>query len=370
MLKIKCLTCVLSIALVGCSEQPVHDVPTVHFDLSSARQMNMSEFVDSITLIPLETNDSSLIRKVRSLNIVGDTLFIRDGGRLVSFNDKGGYLFSTNQLQGPGAKDYYSAVSFSILPNNDIEVFDAMNYKMITYDKDLHYVLHRNLPNDVLPATGCLYISEDYRLIVDKSLLKLYSIHDEKIVNTYEVLSIPHFSYFHMNGFNKINNRFLVSTKNDNVIYEMFIDDLNIRFKPICKFDFGDDANFCLFDLPKGENEKFYLNYSRDNHRDVFISDKYVDDEKQMCFFTYDNKSYFAYHNEALGTNCVYYNVPMSKQQFIPANFYMNNTFYYVCEVQYLDYVIDRSLMSTNELSKMKSIREDDNPIIVCYKLK
>ena len=173
----------------------------------------------------------------------------------------------------------------------------------------------------------------------------------------------------HKKGFYYTNETFYVSTKNDNVFYELLIDSLNIGLKPVCKFDFG-DANFDLLELPKGETDQYYLNYAKDNSWDAFVGDKYVDGDKRMCFFTYAGKSYFAYQDLRRGFSQVYYNIPMSNQQLLPANLYMNNTFYYVCEPQYLDYIIDESLMSLAEIKKMSSILEDDNPIIVCYKLK
>ena len=329
----------------------------------------MSEFVDSINLIPLETNDSSLIRKVRELDIVETSLFVKDGIYLLSFDDKGNFLYSTRHLQGVGPQDYYSAVSFGLYPNGGLEIFDAARYKMISYDDGLRYVSHYDLPKEVLPASGCLYISRDYRIFVDKSTLKLYSIGENKVVGVYEGLDVPHFGFFHKKGFYCTNGTFYVSTKNDNVFYELFIDGLNIGLKPVCKFDFG-DANFDLLELPKGETDQYYLNYAKDNSWDAFVDDKYVDGDKRMCFFTYAGKSYFAYQDQRRGFSQVYYNIPMAKQQFLPANLYMNKTFYYVCEPQYLHYVIDESLMSSNEMKKMASILEDDNPIIVCYKLK
>lgn len=48
---------------------------TIHFDLRKAVKMNLPEFVDSIFVIPLATNDSSLIKNVVGLSFV-DSIFI------------------------------------------------------------------------------------------------------------------------------------------------------------------------------------------------------------------------------------------------------------------------------------------------------
>ena len=60
----------------------------------------------------------------------------------------------------------------------------------------------------------------------------------------------------------------------------------------------------------------------------------------------------------------------MTRKQFLPANLYKDNIFYYACEPQTLEYVVDESLMSSDDVEKMSFVCEDDNPIIVCYKLK
>lgn len=370
MLLMRYLIYALVCLLIGCSEQQESDVPVVAFDLSSAKQMEMSEFVDSITLIPLETNDSSLIQHIGEFKVAGTSLFIKDGNILFSFDDKGNFLYSTRPLQGRGPEEYYSAVSFALLPVGGLEVFDVVRSKVVTYDRNLRYVSQDDLPQEILPASGCLYLSEDYRLFLDKGLLKLYAVREKKVVATCKGWDIRHFGYFRSNGFQCKDGAFYVSTRNDNVYYELFFAPSELRLIPKYRFDFGAAANFDLSKLPEGETEQYYMKYTRNNPHYAFVDSKYVDGGKSMCFFTYKEKSYFAYQDEARGLNQVYYNIPMTKRQFLPAHFYQNRTFYYVCEPQYLDDVVDKSLMSSEELDKMDSVLEDDNPIIVCYKLK
>lgn len=49
---------------------------------------------------------------------------------------------------------------------------------------------------------------------------------------------------------------------------------------------------------------------------------------------------------------------------------FQDNAFYYVCEPQFLDYVLDTRLMSPESIRSIESVKEDDNPVIVCYNLK
>lgn len=366
----KRLAFVLGVLLLSCSEKQISDVPIVSFDLSIAKQMKMSEFVDSITLIPLETNDSSLVKGVQTLNVTETNIFIEERGNMIVFDKNGTFLYSTRHLQGAGPKNYYSALDFTSFPDGSMEVFDAVKLKLIKYDKELHYISEHKLPREILPVAWCWYVSEDYRLFVHKSELKFYSVKDSKIVNSLKTKEIPHFGFYTRNCFRVMNNEFFLSMRNQNSYYNLVFDNLKLDMRPIYKLDFGEGKNFNALDLPEGEAERFYIEYSRNNPRKVFVDEIYVDADKQMCFFIYDNKSYFAYQNNSLKINQVYCNIPMAKKQFLPANSYCDGVFYYACEPQALEYVIDECLMSSDELRKMETILEDDNPIIVCYKLK
>lgn len=356
--------------LSGCDNHSKSIVPKVYFNLSDAKQMDISEFVDSISLILLETNDYSLLKSVQALNVTDSLFMIEDRGVLLSFNRRGDFLFSTSCLQGEGPQNYYSGMDFTLLPNGNIEVFDPVGCELLTYNMDLQYVSTYKLPKDILPVSGYLYLTDDYRLFINKNELRLFSINENKIVDIYKDFDIPHFSIFDRNGFHVNGNSFFVSTKHQNYYYELIVDKKELELRTICEFDFGSEANLNLADFPKGKDERYYLNYFDNNPRKTYVTDKYVDDERNMCFFIYNNKSYFAYQNWKMGLNQVYYNEVSTQEQFMPANFYKNGVFYYVSEPLYLQYLVDKSLMSPEDVNKLKLIREDDNPVIICYKLK
>lgn len=361
---------ILCLFLLGCKDEPSSVVSEITFDLFTAKQMNMTEFVDSITLIPLETNDSSLIKSVETLNVAGDTIFVEERGNMMAFDKKGDFLYSTIHLQGGGPKDYYSGLDFISLSDGGLEVFDAVRSRLIKYDKDLQYVFSHKLAKEILPVSWCVYLFDDYRLLILKDELKLYSLREDRIVSRIKVNGVPHFAFFNRNGLCMKNDEFFLSVYNQNFYYKLLLDNMDMKLEPVCKFDFGVESNFDVMDLPMGESERFYMDYMRDNPRKAYVREKFVDAGKRMCFFIYDNKSYFAYQDEEKGINQVYYNVPMTRKQFLPANLYKDNIFYYACEPQTLEYVVDESLMSSDDVEKMSFVREDDNPIIVCYKLK
>ena len=160
----------------------------VSFDLSRAKQMNLSEFVDSISLVLLETNDYSLLKSVQALNVTDSLFIVEDKGVMLSFNKRGDFLFSTCSLQGEGPHDYYSGMDFTLLPEGNIEVFDAVRCKLLSYNKEFQYVSTYKLPKDILPVSGYLYLSDDYRLFINKNELKLFSVSENKIVDMYIII--------------------------------------------------------------------------------------------------------------------------------------------------------------------------------------
>lgn len=54
--------------VMGCDEPSSSgDYFTWHIDPSAARKMDLAQIVDSIFLVPLETNDSCLIKAIRAI---------------------------------------------------------------------------------------------------------------------------------------------------------------------------------------------------------------------------------------------------------------------------------------------------------------
>lgn len=358
------------VILGGCEETSRSSVPSVTFDLSAAKPMKMSEFVDSITLIPLETNDSSLIKRIESLNITKGSLLVKDRGCLLVFDRNGKFLYSTEKLKGPGPENYRSGYAFTLLPNGNLEVYDVFACKLIVYDQDLAFVSSTKISKDVLPVSGYLYLSEDYRLFLGRDNLRLYSMKNNCMIDTIKVPYRKHFSALHMKGLQKKGDTILVSTKNQNTFYELHVDSLSMELKPVFEFDFGTEANFSLEDLPENEPEQFYRYYQLNNPRKAYVESKYVDDKRKMCFFVYDQKFYFAYYNENTAVASIYYNIWGEKGQLCMPRLYKDGMIYASCEAADISYFIDETLLSIEEKQKMESLREDDNPVIICYKLK
>lgn len=370
MKRIKVILLLSLMILVSCKKVEQDNIPVVHFDLSEIKQVKQSEFIQSISLIPLETNDSSLLKNPRQLTIHGDRFVVDDGrGYLFFFDLDGNFLYSTKHLQGVGPNTYQAGVGFTLLPNGNMEVFDAFGYKLVVYDKGLEIVEKHDLPNDVLPAEGYLRVTDDLRVFYNRdSNLKFYSLSKQDLIKEspvpfhYRILDIQNVHWQ-----NKIEGIYYSGFYAQDVLYRLSMD--RMLLEPYYKFDFGENA-FHVEDLPSGMNNKYYQNYIFEARDKVFVADKYVDEKRKMCFFIYDKKLGFAYFDERTRVKNVYYNVFGEEGQLPKPLLYENDIFYAICEPMELSYFLDDTLLSTEEIEKMKSIRDDDNPIIVCYKLK
>ena len=355
---------------VSCAKREQGNVPVVRFDLSEIQQMKQSDFIEDITLIPLETNDSSLLKNPQDLSIHDDRFVVHDGrGYLFFFGLKGQFLSSTKHLQGVGPNTYQAGLGFTLLSNGEMEVFDALGYKLLVYDEDLKLRSVHKLPLDVLPAEGYLKINDDLRVFYNRdSDLKFYSLSKQNLI---EKSSIP-FRYRIMDIQNvhwqcNSDGIFYSGFYAQDILYSLNTDELVLE--PYYKFDFGNNS-FNVDDLPDGMDRKYYQSYIFNTSDKAFVADKYVDDERKMCFFIYDKKLCFAYYNEETQIKRTYYNIFGEKGQLPKPLLYKDDIFYAVCEPSDLSFFVDESLLSLEEKEKMRNLREDDNPIVVCYKLK
>ena len=152
-------------------------------------KMNLPEFVDSIFVIPLATNDSSLIKNVVGLSFVDSIFYINDNQtNILSFDSKGNFLCSTGKLRGSGPNEYFACIAFNILENGNCEIFDGLKHRLWEYDSNLNYVSSSELPEDVLPASNFLRVSKDICIIEDVNSLKFYSSKEGRVL---KMISLP-----------------------------------------------------------------------------------------------------------------------------------------------------------------------------------
>ena len=329
--------------------------------------MKMADFVESISLVPLETNDSSLLKKTEKLYIHHDRLVIKDRGCLLFFDKKGNFISSTRHLQGPGPENYRSGLGFTLLPDDELEVFDALGCKLLHYDAGMKLLSTHKLPRNILPTSGYLKLSDDVRLFIDRDTLKWYSLSENRIVEKTPVPFHYKMMHFQRNPWYKQGDAYYYAGDYpQNELYRLDVE--GRKLVPCHTFDFG-KHRFLMEDLPSGMNDKYYRDYT-DEHDNAFVFDKYVDENRELCFFWHDKKYCFAYHDVRTGKSGVYYNEWGSEGQLQLPLHYENGVLYAFAQPEELKYWLDESLLESGGKGIMGNMLDDDNPIMICYKLK
>lgn len=366
--------------IIGCSKQPIiNDNNTVLFiNPQESEKMDLSDFIDSICIIPLETADNSLIKRSVNLKIVNHQYFINDSReQLLVFDECGNYLYSSKKKAGNGPNEYLTLMDFDII-NDKIEIFDALGYKMRVYNEDMDYVEEFILNRDILPAERYFKLNDDLYVFQESDKtgfnLKLYSKKRNEILEKIEVSSsvsdekkqfvgvTPH-PFLAYNG-----KYYATSFFPSNELYEF--DPISLKLSLVLRTDFG-KYNFSIEQMSSSVNSS--VDYLKDNSdKFAFVGAKYLLPHHKLVFFSYGkiHPLHLAYFSEKANSVKVYYNEPYSKEQMPIPDLVENNYLYYVCEPQYLSYHVDTMLMVKKDILKMKIINEDDNPIIIRYKLK
>lgn len=342
----------------------------LHADLDKAMKMNFSDFMDSIFVVPLETNDSSLVKKAASLSVARGCFYLNDNReKILSFDAQGNFLYSTARLHGNGPNEYVTCMAFNVSEEGRLEIFDALRHRLWEYGPDLKYVSSYELAEEVLPASHFLRVSEDMCIAEDTHSLKFYSLKDKKVL---KVLSLPCReglpSISPNAGLKVVDGEIYYSHRTpDNLLYKVSMKDMSLQ--PYCAFHFG-TYDFDWDELPGGQPLSFYQDYVMTHDAKAFVADKWVSPHARMCFLVHDKQMYFVFHDAGSGPPRVYYNEPHSPGQLMIPHLYRDGVLYSVCEPQYLAHVLDFDLMSPGDIEKVKAVKADDNPVIVCYKLK
>ena len=248
---------------------------TIHFDLRKAVKMNLPEFVDSIFVIPLATNDSSLIKNVVGLSFVDSIFYINDNQtNILSFDSKGNFLCSTGKLRGSGPNEYFACIAFNILENGNCEIFDGLKHRLWEYDSNLNYVASSELPEDVLPASNFLRVSKDICIIEDVNSLKFYSSKEGRVL---KMISLPQKkglpSITRNSGLKKLNDEIYYSLRTpERILFKVDIEKMSLQ--PYYAFDFG-QHNLNLRELPNELPLSFYQNYVMANDGVAFVADNW-----------------------------------------------------------------------------------------------
>lgn len=363
---------ILWLFVAGCDKQPKTDDHTVwRIDPDMAVKTDFHQFIDSISLVPLETNNDCLIKNVQELYFINNKFYINNNDTEVQvYNKNGKFLYGTRKHLGAGPNDYTSVVSFSVLPNDTIEILDANFLKMRYFIYPKGFVRFNELPRDILPVSQHMWLNKDTCIFSEGStenpILKMYSKKKAGIIKYLEDKQKGCFVKTSTALYQTDGQLYISAPYPSNELYTI---DESLNKKLILRLDFG-KYNFSMDDLPENMSVKSSADYYSAHHEYVYPFSKYISDDFQICFFQHKESMNFAYKNKKTGTEVIFKNEVKSKPQFLVAQYAQKDKLFYASEPGYIPYLVDTTLMNKEDIEKMKRIKETDNPIVIIYTMK
>lgn len=363
---------VISLGLMGCGDgkQPLpKDVFVWEINPDDVRPMDLSSIIDSIWLVPLETNDSCLIKNIRQLECKFGKFYVCNNVWNVQvYAQDGNFLYGTEPYAGGGPGEYTSAMAFRALPDDTLEIYDAMALKMRYFVPAEGFVSSLNLPNDVLPSGLYAWINSDTCVFASgQSGLKLYSKSKGKVLDAWEDSWLKQPFLKTSDALYKVDGKvFFSATYPSN---ELFVLTANGERKLVCLLDFG-SRNFSLEGIPEGLSSNYYYAYMEEHPEYVYPYQKFISNGRYLAFFSYKGDFYVAYKKGKEGETVLMRNKIREKGQLMQPHHVGDGKLYYASEPAYLPYVVDTTLMSREDIARMELVDEMDNPVIVVYRIK
>ena len=362
----------LGVFAISCQDKHATTGGAVVWEINpnEAKETNLSEFVDSICIVPLETLDECLIKNVTSLTYTNQKFYVNNSRSGIQIYDKNGnFIYSTEGHQGPGPNEYRTALSLNLLQNDTLEILDVPAFSLRKYVQPEGIVHSLSLPRKLLPVGSCIRLNKDTLIFVaemtNDNALKFYSQSKKTILRTIEdpqkrELVRTSDPLYKING-----ELYYSATYPSNELYVLNED---MEKELVLQLDFG-KKNFSIEDLPKNLNPKSFRKDWLSDGR-AYPYTKYILNNLYLAYFQINGKLYFAIKDKTTNAAKVYKNSTKAHSQMMIPHYVSGDSLFYASEPDYLPYLIDTTLMRKRDIAQLDSVNETDNPIVIIYKLK
>lgn len=379
------------ILTTGCASTEcfISDANTVKIDVTEALKTPskwLENEANQVKVIQLETSEKTLVEEIKTLQIDDDRIFILDRlnkGSIVIFDTDGNFIKRIPTGQGPGEITLASYMYYD-LHSKLLYVHDESRQAVLSYDSDGNY-----LSSLQLNALG-----EGIAIDGDKILLLQHHFQSKENGNTIKLVSFD----IKGNGdvrrswnlgredevfsglmtstgcFQSVDDGFSIRKQFDRELLYFKDDTIKKRYQII-------DENYHMdFSKYKGVID-MYNNLSNDDF--IFSGTTYeTKDIMYLRFFTRGLRAVSVYYDKSNGKVWSYKTKSHSfANKLMPRGVYdyNANVFFSILRPEFFcktdtDYSWDGTNMdgkiSDEDMGKLRSIKPDDNPVIVLYKLK
>ena len=356
------------------------DVIKIDVDMKASVKQPIETFFSAIEVVPLETTEESLLKKCGKVIFNNDKYYILDEGQHVIFvfDKHGHFIRSSKHKQGRGPGEYGTIMDFDFNPQTGyIEILDVSSYKIRRYDEDFNFINEFIYPKTMYNASffstfkaitsDLLVFYSSSGPVRDKDVLLLYSTSKNELIKRVEIQSIKHrlgitqeYSFYMRDSALFFTNKYP-----NNDIYQILYNEEEI--KRVVEFHFGEHT-FCISDMSERsfENGNFI---EMNNDRFAFPQAKYENDSSYFSIVYFKNELHLVTYNKKTKQTkvvpCKFSNGGM----ILPPKFVDNTYFYVIAEPDWIEMMIVKDLLDIQSQEIIETLKEDDNPVLLKYKL-
>ena len=377
------------LSLLGCQHQETTNTKleaenAVFIDIDHPSEVSFRDYFSNIEIIPLETNENSLIARQGKTLYHDNKFFVLDKSQnaLFIFTDKGKFIKKIQRVgRGPG--EYSLVYDFNINPyTNNLEFLNPRG-AILVYNLDGEFISEISLPNDNSAYHNFINVSPDTVLFYTASNEKLFSLYarskDEILRQFYDALHHNFPIKTQNTPLYKSNGNIYFTDAAQNHFYKYENDSLISQYT----WDFG-KYNFNHYEeLPLDQDVLSLINYFKniENNKDNAA----YNFQARLVTSNYVFTSFFFVQDGEQKFGNIIYNTQTDQAEFFEqfkegGNFYSANIcaggIYDVIPPQVITNqdlgIIGPSLeiLSETDKEKWSKITLNDNPVIVRYTFK
>lgn len=231
-MKYKTITLFLSIMFflfVSCNKKNNHLLKTYEIEIQNNNSAFMSDIINTIEPIPLETTDLSIIRDITKIEFYRGLLYIFDlsQNNIFIFNNRGDYLNRIDN-KGQGPDEYLNISDFQINKyTNHICILDAIKSNLLYYNLQGDFQYTESLPKLKESAYNIFQFINDNHIMFwtsdEKNRLKIYEKNTNSIIiEDFPRKGYPRLAYLHSDSLFLPEMSNLVYSYSDNEIQEQY----------------------------------------------------------------------------------------------------------------------------------------------------
>ena len=351
------------------------DVIKIIVDMKTSKAKSIETIFSAIEAVPLETTENSLLKRCGKIICNDDKYYILDEGQnaIFIFDMQGHFLKNSMHKEGRGPGEYLSIVDFDINPQTGhIEILDVSAYKIRRYDEDFNFMNETTIPQTLYPITTFKIVTSDLLVfysprndINDKLLL--YSVYKNEVVGRFNIQSIKHrlpitqkYSFYMRDS-----DLFFTNRYPSNYIFQILYNEKKI--KECVEFNFGKNT----FRITNTSKTVLENNSSTEMNNDQFVFPytKHENDFSYFSFVEFKNELHLVSYNKESKLTKVVPCKFTDGGMILPPKFVDNIYFYVLAEPHWIDEMAKKTLLNSRSQEVIKTLKEDDNPILLKYKL-